>query len=246
MDSSRRILGYVVALAGPVVLSVLLVPLRTTDVGPALALVLVVPLVAGAALAGRGAGVGGALVTAACFDFFFTRPYNSFTIHASEDVVTTVALLLVGAIVAELVVRQQRSDRRAADRERDVRSLRRVAGVSAGFDDRGWLIHAACAELAERLDADIVDYVPGPARDDMARLGHGRVVVPSRSGGDGRDGWPVTLPVGREGQAGAHLVVWFDSSAALARLSPDDRAQAVAVADLLGAALAREARPSSN
>jgi hypothetical protein len=71
-------------------------------------------------------------------------------------------------------------------------------------------------------------------------------VVPSHTGGDGRDGWPIALPIGREGQVGAHFVLWFNSSGALGRLSPDDRAQAVAVADLLGAALAREARPSSN
>jgi hypothetical protein len=242
----RRRIGYLVALAGPLVLSVLVLPLRDTAVGPALALVLVIPLVVGAALAGRGAGIGGAVVTAACFDFFLTRPYGSLTIHASEDLVTTLALLVVGSVVAELVVLQQRSDRRAAARERDVRSLRRVAGVSAGGDDAGWLILAACSEVAEVLGVEEVDYEPGPPPPTMPWLGHGKIVVPAAGADGDRDGLPVALPIGREGSVRSHLVVHFASSGQLRAVPPEGRAQAVAVADLLGGALARQVRPSAN
>ena len=245
MSTTRRI-GYLVALVGPIALSVLLLPLRSTEVGPALALVLVIPLVGGAALGGRGPGVVGAVVTAACYDFFFTRPFNSLSINATEDILTTVALLVVGWIVSELLVQRQRSDAAAAARERDVRSLRRVAGVGAGGDDPGWLILAACSELAEMLDVEVVDYVPGPPPVGLALLGHGKVVVPSGSPDGPHGQWMVAVPVGREGHVPAHFLVEFPSSGALLAVPPDARAQVVAVADLLGGALSRVPRPSVN
>jgi len=56
--STNRRIGYLVALVGPIALSVLLLPLRSTEVGPALALVLVIPPV-GLAVIGHGKVVVG-------------------------------------------------------------------------------------------------------------------------------------------------------------------------------------------
>jgi K+-sensing histidine kinase KdpD len=243
----RQQLGYAVAVGGPLLLSIAVVPLRDTVAAGALALVLVLPVVAASVLAGRGGGIVAALCATACFDVFLTRPYGSFTIDAGDDLVTTGVLLLVGLTVSGLVVAKERSDRMADERGREVRSMRRVAGVGAGGDDPGWLISAAGNELVELLDADTVEYVPGAPPADLPRLGHGKVVVPATSAGpDVTDDRWVVLPVERSGEALAHFRIELPTRARLYSLSSTDRARAVAIADLLGGALARTSRPSPN
>ena len=75
-----------------------------------MSLVLVLVVVVAAVLGGRVGGAVAALVSMASFDFFFTRPYYSFTINSRDDVETAVLLLVVGLIVGELVVRTRRSE----------------------------------------------------------------------------------------------------------------------------------------
>ena len=75
-------LAWTVAIAGPVVVSLLLVPLRGEIRTSNESLVLVLVVVAAAALGGRLTGAVAALVSMASFDLFFTRPYGSFTINS--------------------------------------------------------------------------------------------------------------------------------------------------------------------
>lgn len=126
--------------------------------------------------------------------------------------------------------------------------MRRVAGVGAGGDDPGWLISAAGDELVELLDADAVEYVPGPPPPGLPRLGHGKVVVPSEPAAGQRSlgSALLVLPVERSGLTLAHFVIELPDRSRLVSLSVQDRARAVAVADLLGGALARRTRPSAN
>src|SRR5439155_7281680 len=93
-----------------------------------------------ARLGGRGPGLVGAVVSAACFDFFFTRPYYSFTISARDDTELTIVLLVVDLAVGELVVRAQQSERLAAASRRQVEQVRRVAEVASGSESMGHLI----------------------------------------------------------------------------------------------------------
>jgi K+-sensing histidine kinase KdpD len=73
-----------------------------------MAMVLVVVVVAVAALGSRVAGVLAAVSAAAWFDFFFTRPYDRFTIRGSADLATAVLLLVVGLAVSQLPARGRR------------------------------------------------------------------------------------------------------------------------------------------
>lgn len=212
----------------------------------ALALVLVLPVVGAAIWGGRTCGVVAALVGAVGFDFFLTTPYLSLRIHGADDVVVTVVLLAVGLIVAELVDSRRRSDDRADRTEADLVSLRRTAGLGAGGDDLGWMIHAAAEELSAVLGVGDVEYRPGPGPDHLPRLGHGRVTIPSR--GPHPAGSPsrtVVIPVDRAGRHLAHFLVRFDG-ADLVDVDSEQRARAMVVADLLGAAIARAPRISMN
>jgi hypothetical protein len=104
----RDRVAVVAALVGPLVLSLILLPVRgsfsTTDV----ALVLVVVVVAVAANGHRLAGALAALSAAVWFDFFFAPPYQRFSIAKASDVETAALLLVVGLAVSQLAARARR------------------------------------------------------------------------------------------------------------------------------------------
>ncbi|MFE6156682.1 DUF4118 domain-containing protein [Streptomyces sp. NPDC057889] len=101
----RDRLALVAGLAGPFLVALALVPFRTGLSQTNAALVLVVVVVAIAALGSRPAGALAALSAAAWFDFFLTRPYQTFDINASDDIETAVLLLIVGLIVSQIAAR---------------------------------------------------------------------------------------------------------------------------------------------
>lgn len=101
----RDRIAVTAALAAPLLVSLLLVPFRGSLSSTNMALILVVVVVAVAAAGNRVAGALTALSAAAWFDFFLTRPYQSFTINRADDVETTVLLLAVGVAVSQLAAR---------------------------------------------------------------------------------------------------------------------------------------------
>jgi K+-sensing histidine kinase KdpD len=96
------------ALAAPLVVVAVLLPFRASWSNTNVALLLVVAVVAVAALGNRVAGALAAVSAAAWFDFFFTRPFERFTIAKPADVTTAVLLLLVGLAVSQLAARARR------------------------------------------------------------------------------------------------------------------------------------------
>ncbi|WP_329360717.1 DUF4118 domain-containing protein [Streptomyces sp. NBC_01483] len=98
--SLRDRLALVAGLVGPFLVALVLVPFRTDLSRTNAALILVVVVVAVAALGSRTAGALAALSAAVWFDFFLTRPYETFDIRASADIETAVLLLVVGVFVS--------------------------------------------------------------------------------------------------------------------------------------------------
>ena len=75
-------------------ISGLLVPFRTDSIVAAnVALVFVIVVVIAAAEGGRTAGIVAAVVSTLCYDFFFTRPFQSLKIDNGDDIGTAVLLL---------------------------------------------------------------------------------------------------------------------------------------------------------
>ncbi|MFE0516512.1 DUF4118 domain-containing protein, partial [Streptomyces sp. NPDC058964] len=99
--SLRDRLALAAGVAAPFLVALALVPFHTDLSHTNAALILVVVVVAVAALGSRTAGVVAALSAAAWFDFFLTRPYQTFDITASADVETAVLLLGVGLMVSQ-------------------------------------------------------------------------------------------------------------------------------------------------
>jgi hypothetical protein len=100
--------ALVAALIAPLAISAILVPWRSSISNTNVALILVVVVVAVAAIGNRVAGMVAALSAAVWFDFFFTQPYQRFTITSRTDVETTVLLLVVGVAVSQLAARARR------------------------------------------------------------------------------------------------------------------------------------------
>jgi hypothetical protein len=90
------------AIVVPLALAAILLPWRGSWSNTNVALLLVVAVVAVAAAGNRFAGALAAVSAAAWFDFFFTQPYERFTIRHSSDVTTFVLLLVVGVAVSQL------------------------------------------------------------------------------------------------------------------------------------------------
>jgi len=116
VDGEVGLGGWVAAVLSPLSVSGVLVAVRGDFFTTNAALVLVLSVLASAIVGGRWGGVVAAVIAALCFDFFFTRPYYSFTINTRDDLETTVVLLIVGIVVGELVVRARRSQRLALER----------------------------------------------------------------------------------------------------------------------------------
>ena len=251
-DPPVPVFGWVVAVLGPVVISGILVLVRDELYPTNAALVLVLPVLAAAILCGRRGGVVSAVVAALCFDFFFTRPYSSFSIDRGDDIETMVVLLVVGLVVGELVVRAWRSRYLAYTSRREVDQVRRVAELAAGQGSTGRLITIVENEVVEILGARGARFERSPFLTSLPRLGHDKVTI----GGDedGADDVPlpsgpaneVALPVWGGGREIGRVVLVLPEDSTGATLPADDRALAVALVDQLGAVLAASTFPGGN
>ena len=99
--------AVVVPLAG----AAILLPWRSSWPNTNVALLLVVTVVAVAAGGNRVAGALAAVSAAVWFDFFFTVPYERFSIAHSSDVTTFALLFAVGVAVSQLAARARRLKR---------------------------------------------------------------------------------------------------------------------------------------
>jgi Domain of unknown function (DUF4118) len=92
----------------PLAVAAVFLPLRSSWSNTNMALVLVVAVVAVAAMGNRLAGALAALSAAAWFDFFYTVPFERFTISRTADIRTAALLLVVGLAVSQLAARARR------------------------------------------------------------------------------------------------------------------------------------------
>ncbi|MGZ6952249.1 MAG: DUF4118 domain-containing protein [Acidimicrobiia bacterium] len=233
-------IAWVVALAGPVVVSTALVPLRSEIRTSNVSLVLVLVILGAAVLGGRLAGAISAIVATASFDFFFTRPYSSFTVNSRDDVETAVLLLAVGIAVGELVFRARRSRLRADESRAEVVRVRRLSELAAGGESRGRLIGIVQGELVSLLPVRECHFEPRTPHD-MPELTHKGLRIPGSHGAGARTPLGrVALPVFGGGRPMGRFVLDLESGPMGVLVSPEDQALALALADQLGTVLASE------
>lgn len=239
-EPDLSIAGYAVGGFGPIIVAGALVTVRNDIEHTTAVLLLVVVVVLAAIAGGRGAGALGALVAAASFDFFLTKPYLSLRISSEADIETTIVLLFIGVLVGQIVVFARRN-RRAADRaSEEIARLRRVAEQAASGASTEDLILAVQAELEGLLSLEECNFqrerpsIPLPKIERAGTIS----ITQHRLGRGGEFSLPgdgVELPVVGGGRVLGSFVLGPDPDVGVPL---EARIVAVALADQLGAALA--------
>jgi hypothetical protein len=204
------------------------------------ALVLVLFVLLAAVTGGRGAAATSAFVAAIAFDFFHTRPYGSLKISDGNDVLTTLLLLAVGLAVGEIAIRSQRVHAQRDDEQRQLRRMQRIAGLAAGGEGIDDLLLAVTAELIETLELRNCWFERPPFLAGLPRLERtGVVETTEHHYANGHFELPregAALPVVAGGRTLGRFVLIPTPGLGISR---ERRLSAIALADQVGAALAR-------
>jgi K+-sensing histidine kinase KdpD len=235
----RDRLAILAAVAAPLLLTLILVPFRTSLPNTDAALVLILVVVAVAAVGYRMAGVLGAVSAAVWFDFFLTRPYEQFMITRSADIETTVLILVIGMAVTEIAVWGRRQHVAASRRAGYLEGINAAAEAVAVGGSPSALVDQVSVQLTRLLSLRSCRFEYGVAGlGRPARLQHDGQLVPANRARDvDRDGLPADTELLVENQGilqGRFLMTPEPGS----RPTLEQRLVAVAFADQVGAALA--------
>jgi len=127
----RLLAGYLVAVLGTVLVTVVLVQLRTDSNLSLEALVYLALVVGCALLGGRGPAVLAALASSFALNWWFSPPLHQLRISSAEDVVALVVFLVVALAVSAVVDAAARTARlaRVARREADTLAMLNAAAL---------------------------------------------------------------------------------------------------------------------
>ena len=189
-------------------------------------------------------GAAAAITAALSFDFFHTRPYLSLSIVSRDDVETAALLLVAGLIVGTMAGRSGRARQSAAASSSEIRRIHRLAELVAAGENATDVILACQAELTALLAL-------GPV---TSRLRRSTCPCPAWSGPEAS---PAPAPAGtwkaastsRRKASSSRCSAGASESARFVLdptpevgVSLEQQVVAVALADQVGAALARRPR----
>ena len=229
---------WAVALGAPVVVAAALTPWRDGLAAADNALILVVVIVAVATSGHRWAAAACALSASLSFDFFLTRPYGSFRITRTSDLVTELLLVVVGLAVGDLAARGRTHRVAAGEGRRHLITLHAVTELAATGQEPDRVAAEASRQLVALLGQRSCRF----SRDEpglVARvLPDGEVRMGAVAWSTGELGLPhrgVDLPIRGAGDVLAHFELVPEPGT---RVPQDLLVVAVAIADQVGAALA--------
>lgn len=240
--------AWVTAVTAPVIAALLMVPLRTHTQASNLALVMVV-VVAGAAVPGfRVPAIAAGVSAGVWFDFFLTRPYQTFSIQHSADIQTALLMTVVAALVGAIASRRRQAGEKAQQSGDEVVGLYVTAQMlSAGF--RPPIVLQTIAEqLRALLFVSRCVFDPGqpPSTEPIINRA-GELDWRGLPWSLPHQGWPavpVSLPVDSSGQPAGRFLLYGPATGG--PVTFDRLLTALALADLAGAALGREQSPQSS
>jgi K+-sensing histidine kinase KdpD len=238
VNRRRNLLIWLAAVAAPIAVAAVLIPGRGHLSAADDALILVVVTVAVASSGRRGPAALAALVSAASFDFFLTRPYGSFRISRQADLTTELLFVVVGLLVGEMAARGRRHRRAAAEGRLDLGRIHDMAERIAGGEEPDFVLMAVASELRDLLALQDCRFVWDPPS------GKGAWIDPDGTVRLNPLTWPTTtaglptrqveLPVRG---AGRTLGTFILTPTAAVPISHERCVVAVALADQLGSAL---------
>ena len=233
-------IAVLAGLLAPLVLAAVLVPFRTSFANTDAALALLLIVVAVAAAGYRPAGYLAAVSAAVWFDFFLTRPYETFDMSRATDIETTILLLLIGFAVTEIAVWGHRQHLVASRRSGYLDGIKDAARAVAEGDSPSALVDSVSGRLVQLLSLRSCQFQYGVAGlGGPARIDHqGVVLAGGRPWDVENEGFPpgtgVELLVESGGLLRGRYLMQPDPDARPAR---EQLLVAVAFADQVGAAL---------
>ncbi len=144
--------AFAAALAAPLAAAAILLPWRSSWSNTNVALLLVVVIVAVSAIGNRVAGAVAAVGAAVWFDFFFTVPYERFTISRSADLTTFILLLVVGVAVSQLAARARRLKVTTITDENYLRQIHESAALAQSARSPDAVVEHVREQLISVLD----------------------------------------------------------------------------------------------
>ncbi|HXW46140.1 MAG TPA: DUF4118 domain-containing protein [Streptosporangiaceae bacterium] len=241
MRLSRNGVLALVGFAAPLALAAILVPFRSSLPNTDAALVMLLIVVAVAAFGYRPAGILAAISAAAWFDFFLTKPYETFDITRAADIETTVLLLVIGIAMTEIAVWGHGQQKVATRRAGYLDGINDAARAVAAGDSVTALVDQVSARLAELLGLRSCQFQYGRAGlGQPGRIDHdGQVTVGGSPWDLEQFGLPQTteLLVESGGRLQGRFLMDADPAS---RPTREQILVAVAFADQVGAALGAE------
>jgi hypothetical protein len=242
-QENRSLIATLCALGLPPAISAALVPVRTSFALPASALVLVLVVVVVALFGSRFAGVVAALSAAAWFDFFLTKPYETFNITYTPDLQTEIALLVVGLAVTEIAARSRGHREEAHEEADNIAVIHDFTEMVAAGEPAPFVVARAAAELTSLLTLKDCRFETAMSNGHPTRIEHsGAVALGGLRWGADQSGLPgreVELIVEYRGQTFGRFVMTPTPGSPV---SSDRLLVAAFIADQVGAAFATQTK----
>jgi Domain of unknown function (DUF4118) len=179
--------AFAAAIAVPLAAAAILLPWRSSWSNTNVALLLVVAIVAVSAIGNRVAGAVAAVGAAVWFDFFFTVPYERFTISHPADVTTFTLLFVVGVAVSQLAARARHLKVVTVADENYLGQIHEAAALAQSARSPDAVVERVRELLIEVLDLRDCRFEYGVLLGQPPRLEHDGTVM-TRNGR-----WPVDL-----------------------------------------------------
>lgn len=232
-DTARILVAVAAAVSLPIAFGASLIPLRD-HISQSISLLMVLPVLVVALLAGRRLGTVAALAAAATYDVFHTEPHYRPTIDDPDDIVETIVLLAIGITIGYLAESAQRAVHAARVRREELAAvtnfIQHIGTAIAGEE----LVEHAGNSIVSVLDAHDCVWRPdykGTASPVLQPDGSLQSALPG-SDGEGGGTLPLTIeiPVGHPPTEYGRFVVRTNRRASV---SLEERRAAATIATTL-------------
>ena len=153
----RFVLPVIISLALVTLITSLLLLVRSQVETATVVLLYLLPVGAGAAAWGLWPGVLAALVSFLSLNYFFIRPYGTFMVHRSQDLLALLVFLVLAISISQLVGRITHSLNTVRSRENETTRLYELSQSLAGLNQEKDILDALTRHILVTLQAEKVE-----------------------------------------------------------------------------------------
>ncbi|HXD11369.1 MAG TPA: ATP-binding protein [Anaerolineales bacterium] len=156
-NTSRFVLNYMLGLLFFSAATGILYLLRDILDTPLIALLFLLPVGLNTAVWGLGPGILSALSAFLCFNYFFIRPYYTFAVHQTSDLVVLIVFFVVAVVISQLVGRARAGQAAATARESEATKLYELSTALAGLQDDQSIARILAEHTLQTFQAERVE-----------------------------------------------------------------------------------------